>query len=169
MAKTDGIFIYIGTYPDEAAAHVDYESVKAVLAEGELATYDAAVIIKDEHGKVHVNKDETTTRRGGWGGVAAGALVGIIFPPSIIATTLIGGAIGGIGGHLWRGMSRGDIKELGDLIDGNQAALLIIGKSIIEDAVSKASLKPEKHVSKELTASAESLGKAIQEAAEEVS
>jgi hypothetical protein len=30
---------------------------------------------------VQVNKDETATRRGVWGGAAAGAVIGILFPP----------------------------------------------------------------------------------------
>ncbi len=169
MAKADGVFIYIGTYPNEAAARADYDLVKDLHALGAVGTYDAAVIRKDGSGKVHVNKDEMATRHGGWGGAAAGAVVGILFPPSIIATALVGGAIGAVSGHLWRGMSRGDVKELGDLLDANEAALLIIGESTIEDAVNKAQLKAEKHVAKELTASAKDVDRAVQEAAGHVS
>jgi uncharacterized membrane protein len=168
MAKADGVFIYIGTYPNEAAARADYDVVKDLHALGAVGTYDAAVIKKDESGKVHVNKDETSTRHGGWGGAAAGAVVGILFPPSIIGTALLGGAIGGISGHLWKGMSRADVKELGDLIDANQAALLVIGESTIEEAVNKAQLKADKHVAKQLNTSAKDVDEAVQEAASEV-
>jgi uncharacterized membrane protein len=169
MAKADGVFIYIGTYPNEPAARADYDLVKDLHALGAVGTYDAAVVRKDGSGKVHVNKDEMATRHGGWGGAAAGAVVGILFPPSIIATALVGGAIGAVSGHLWWGMSRADVKELGDLLDANEAALLIIGESTIEDAVNKAQLKAEKHVAKELTASAKDVDKAVQEAAGQVS
>ncbi len=136
---------------------------------GAVGTYDAAVVTKDANGKVHVNKDEMATRHGGWGGAAAGAVIGILFPPSIIGTAIVGGAIGGVSGHLWRGMSRSDVKELGDIIDAGQAALLIVGESTIEDAVNKAELKAEKHVSKELNANAKEVDKAVKEAAKEVS
>jgi uncharacterized membrane protein len=169
MAKVDGVFIYIGTYPNEAEARADYDVVKDLHALGAVGTYDAAVIKKDASGKVHVNKDEMATRHGGWGGAAAGAVVGILFPPSIIGTALLGGAIGGVSGHLWRGMSRSDVKELGDLIDANEAALLIIGESTIEDAVDKAQLKAAKHVAKQLEVNAKDVDKAVQEAAGEVS
>ena len=108
------------------------------------------------------------TRHGGWGGAAAGAVVGILFPPSIIATAIVGGAIGAVSGHLWRGMSRADVKELGDMLDANEAALLIIGESTIEDAVNRAQLKAEKHIAKELNASPKDVDKAVQEAAGEV-
>ncbi len=146
MAKADGVFIYLGTYPDEAAAQADYDVVKDLHALGAVGTYDAAVVTKDASGKVHVNKDEMATRHGAWGGAAVGAVIGILFPPSIIGTAIVGGAVGGIGGHLWRGMSRSDVKELGELIDAGEAALLIVGESTVEDAVDKAELKAEKRV-----------------------
>ena len=113
MSKADGVFIYIGTYASEVDARADYEVVKDLHAVGAIGTYDAAVVTKDDHGKIHVNKDETTTRHGAWGGAAAGALVGILFPPSIIGSAIAGAAIGGVSGHLWKGMSRTDVKEFG--------------------------------------------------------
>ena len=80
MAKPDGMFLYIGTYPSEADARADYEIVKELHSLDAVGTYDAAVITKDDKGKVHVNKDESATRHGGWGGAAAGAVVGLLFP-----------------------------------------------------------------------------------------
>jgi len=147
MAKPDGVFIYIGTYPSEAAARDDYEVVKGLHAAGAVGTYDASVVTKDFAGKVHVNKDETATRHGAWGGAAVGA----------------------VGGHLWRGMSRADVKELGEIIDDGQAALLIVGESKVQQAVDKAALKAEKHVAKELDVSAKDVDRAVQETAQEVS
>ncbi len=168
MATPDAVFIYIGTYPSEMAARADYDVVKDLHAAGAVGTYDAAVITKDDAGKVHVNKDETATRHGAWGGAAVGAVVGILFPPSIIATALVGAAVGGVGGHLWRGMSRADVKEFGDIIDDGQAALVIVGESTIEAAIEKAQLKAEKRIAKELDVSAKDVDKAVQEAATEV-
>jgi len=169
MAKPDAVFIYIGTYPSEAAARDDYGVVKDLHAAGTVGTYDAAVVTKDDAGKVHVNKDEMATRHGAWGGAAVGAVVGILFPPSLIAGAAVGAAAGGVGGHVWRGMSRADVKELGDVIDAGQAALVIVGESTVEQAVEKAGLKAEKHVAKELDVSPKDIDKAVQEAAAQVS
>ena len=169
MAKPEAVFIYIGTYPSEAAARDDYDVVKNLHAGGAVGTYDAAVVTRDDAGKVHVNKDEMATRHGAWGGAAVGAVVGILFPPSLIAGAAVGGAVGGVGGHLWRGMSRADVKEAGDLIDAGQAALVIVGESTVEQAVEKAGLKAEKHVAKELDVSPKDIDKAVREAAGEVS
>ena len=168
MAKPDAVFIYIGTYPDEAAARADYDVVKDLHKAGAIGTYDAAVVTKDAAGKVHVNKDEMATRHGAWGGAAAGAIIGILFPPAIIGTALVGAAVGGAGGHLWRGMSRADVKEFGDIIDEGQAALVIVGESKLEQAVDKAELKAEKHVAKDLNVSPKDIDNALQEAAGEV-
>ncbi len=168
MAKPDAVFIYIGTYPSEAAAREDYDVVKGLHAAGAVGTYDAAVVTKDLAGKVHVNKDEMATRHGAWGGAAAGAVVGILFPPAIIGSAIVGAAVGGVGGHLWRGMSRADVKELGEIIDDGQAALLIVGESKLQQAVDKAALKAEKHVAKELVVSAKDVDRAVQETAQEV-
>jgi uncharacterized membrane protein len=169
MAKPDAVFIYIGTYQDEVAARNDYDVVKDLHAAGAIGTYDASVVTKDYAGKVHVNKDEMATRHGAWGGAAVGALVGILFPPSIIVGAAVGAAVGGIGGHLWRGMSRADVKEFGELIDDGQAALVIVGESTLEQAVDKAALKAEKHVAKELDVSPKDIDKAVQQAATQVS
>ena len=122
------------------------------------------------NGKVHVNKDETSTRHGAWGGAAVGAVVGILFPPSLIGSAIVGAGVGGVGGHLWKGMSRADVKEFGELIDTGEAALVIVGESTIEAALDKADLKAEKHVAKELDdVSSKDIDQAVQEAAKEVS
>ena len=169
MAKADAVFIYIGTYPDEAAARADYAVVKDLHAAGAVGTCDAAVVTKDDNGKVHVNKDETATRHGAWGGAAVGAVVGILFPPSIIVGAAVGAAVGGVGGHLWRGMSRADVKEFGEIIDDGKAALIVVGESTISDAIEKAQLKAEKQVAKELNVSAREVDKAVQDAAKDLS
>jgi uncharacterized membrane protein len=169
MTKTDGVFIFIGTYASEVDARADYQVVKDLHAGGAVGTYDAAVVTKDDKGKVHVNKDETTTRHGAWGGAAAGALVGILFPPSIIGSAIVGAAIGGVSGHLWKGMSRADVKEFGDAIDEGEAALVIVGESTVQAALERAELKPRKHVSKELEVDKGHIDEAVQAAGKEVS
>ena len=169
MAKTNAVFIYIGTYSSEPAARADYDLVKDLHLAGAVGTYDAAVITKDAAGKVHVNKDEMATRHGAWGGAAVGAVVGILFPPAIIGSAIVGAAVGGVGGHLWRGMSRADVKEFGEIIDAGQAALLIVGEDKLAEAVDKAGLKAEKHVAKELDVSAKEVDQAVQNAARDVS
>ena len=169
MAKQESVFIYIGTYPDEASARDDYQVVKDLHAAGAVGTYDAAVVTKDYNGKVHVSKDEMPTRHGAWGGAAVGAAIGILFPPAILGSAAVGAAVGGVGAHLWRGMSRADVKELGEVIDAGQAALVVVGESRLQQAVEQAVQRAEKHVAKELDVKPSDIDAAIQQAAREVS
>jgi uncharacterized membrane protein len=169
MAQPDGVFVFIGTYADEDSARYDYDLVKDLHLAGGIGTYDAAVVTKDAKGKVHVNKDEMATRHGAWGGAAAGAVVGLLFPPAVVGSALVGAAVGGASGHLWRGMSRADVKEFGEIIDSGQAALVIVGESTLQDALDKAELRAEKRVAKELgDVSTKDIDTAVQEAAKDV-
>jgi uncharacterized membrane protein len=167
MASQESVFIYIGTYPDESQARDDYRVVKDLHSAGAVGTYDAAVVTKD-NGHVHVNKDEMATRHGAWGGAAAGAVVGLLFPPSVIGTALVGAAVGGVSGHLWRGMSRSDVKELGEIIDDGQAALVVVGESTVEQALERAALRAEKHVGKAIDVSPQDVDAAVRQASGEI-
>jgi len=168
MATSNPVFIFIGTYPSEAAAQADYDVIKELYAAGGVGSFDAAVITKDDDGKVHVNKDETSTRHGAWGGAVVGGLIGLLFPPTILVGAAVGAAVGGVGGHLWKGLSRADVKELGDLIDAGQAALLVIGENTVQQALDKAGLRAEKQVAKELDVSTDDLDAEIQQATADV-
>ena len=67
-------------------------------------------------------------------------------------------------------MSRADVKQLGELIDTGQAALVMVGESTVQSALDKAGLKAEKHVAKELDdVSSNDIDQAVQEAAKEAS
>ncbi|HVB45782.1 MAG TPA: DUF1269 domain-containing protein [Streptosporangiaceae bacterium] len=150
MSRSDGTFILVATYPSAQAARDDYQVVKEAHAQGLVGSYDAAVITKDAHGKIHENKDETATRHGAWWGIAAGAAVGILFPPAVIASAAAGGVIGGVTGHLAKGMSRSQAKELGDFIDPGEAGLVVVGETKIEESIKKVVTRAEKQTATEL-------------------
>jgi uncharacterized membrane protein len=168
MSKSDGTFILVATYPDERAAQDDYQVVKDAHARGVVGSYDAAVITKDMSGKVHENKDETSTRHGAWWGVAAGAAVGVLFPPSILGAAAAGGVIGGVTGHLSKGMSRSQAKELGDFIDPGQAGLVVVGETKIEQALTKAVTRAEKQTAKELDVDPKDVDRVMRDTVEEM-
>jgi uncharacterized membrane protein len=168
MAKPDGTFIYVATYPDKTAALDDYQTVKDLHAGGLVGAYDAAVVTKDAAGKVHENKDETATRHGAWWGVAAGAAVGVLFPPAILGAAAAGGVIGGVSGHLAKGMSRSRAKDLGDYIDPGQAGLVVVGETKVKAAVQKAVHKAEKQAAEELDVDPKDIDQALQHAVGEM-
>jgi len=168
MAQTDTTFIYVATYPNETAAQADYQVVKDLRAGGLVGSYDAAIVTKDASGKVHANKDETATRHGAWWGIAAGAALGVLFPPSVLGAAAVGGAIGGVSGHLAKGMSRSGVKELGDFIDPGQAGLVVVGESKVEEAIQNAVTRAEKETAEELGVDPKDIDRALQEAMKEM-
>ncbi|HEY6597449.1 MAG TPA: DUF1269 domain-containing protein [Asanoa sp.] len=168
MAKTDSTFIYVATYPNETTAREDYQIVKGLHADGLVGSYDAAVVTKDTNGKVHANKDETATRHGAWWGVAAGAAVGLLFPPAVLASAAVGGVAGGVTGHLAKGMSRSEVKQLGDLIDPGQAGLVVVGESKVEEAIQNAVTRAEKETAEELGVDPKDIDRALQDATKQM-
>ncbi len=168
MSGSDSTFVLVATYPDEDLARDDYQVVKEAHAAGLVGSYDAAVITKDVSGKIHENKDETATRHGAWWGIAAGAAVGVIFPPSVLGAAALGGVIGGVSGHLAKGMSRSDAKELGDFIDPGQAGLVVVGESKIEDAIKKAVTRAQKQTARELDVDPKHIDRTLQETVNEL-
>jgi uncharacterized membrane protein len=168
MAKSHDTFIYVATYPNEASARSDYQVIKDLHSSGLVGSYDAAVLTKDADGKVHENKDETATRHGAWWGVAAGAALGVLFPPSILGTAAVGGVIGGVSGHLSKGMSRASAKELGDFIDPGHAGLVVVGESKVRQAVEDAVTGAEKQTAKELGVDAKDIDRVMDETMKEM-
>ena len=75
------MFLYAGEYDDVDDAKADLKALKELHREHLVGTYDAAVLTKNEKGKVKiVDKTEKPTQHGGWAGLAAGAAIGLIFP-----------------------------------------------------------------------------------------
>jgi uncharacterized membrane protein len=168
MATKNATFIYVAAYADEMAAQADYQAIKDLHASGLVGSYDAAVVTKDSKGKVHENKDETATRHGAWWGIAAGAALGAIFPPSILGAAAAGGIIGGVSGHLAKGMSRSRVKELGDFIEPGQAGLVVVGEGKLEEAIEGVVTRAEKATAEELGVDPKDLERAMQEAMNEM-
>ncbi|HEY4630476.1 MAG TPA: DUF1269 domain-containing protein, partial [Blastococcus sp.] len=145
MAKqeNDTLFVIVGAYNDVDAAIADYEAVKQVYREVKTShDFDASVIAKDEDGKVHiVKKHEEPTRHGAAVGLGWGLAVGVaavLFPPigiGIATAGAAGAAIGGVAGHASGGMSRSDLKDLGETLDAGQAGLIVVYETNLADQV----------------------------------
>ena len=157
----DPVFVYAAVYADRDDADADYDTLLDLHSADLVGSYDVALVYKDDDGKVHVTKHEKPTQHGAWTGAAVGALVGIIFPPSILGAAVVGAAAGGGIGHIFGGMSRGDAKELGEHLDSGQAALVVIGKSRVQEQLDKALTHAEKSEEREVQADGKELAKEL--------
>ena len=160
--KNQNVFVFIGTYGSVDDAQMDYAAVKDLYSRGVIDTYDAAVINQDLEGNVHVSKHEKATQKGAWTGAAVGAVVGVLFPPAIIPMAAAGAAAGGLIGHVWKGMSRSDMKDLGEYLDAGTAALVVIGKSHLSEKIAKATARSQKTIEKQLNVDAKDFDKQLE-------
>lgn len=156
------LFLYVATYDSAFDAEQDFDAVFDLHDAGLIGTYDAALITKSD-GKVHVHKKEKPTQHGAWTGLGVGAVLGLLFPPSILGAAAVGGLTGGVVGHLWKGMSRGDLKDLGETLDEGEAAVIVIGESKIDEQLEKALGRATKRVNKEVDADAAQVKAALAE------
>ena len=166
--QEETVFLYVGTYADEKTAHSDYQLVKELHKAKAVGSYDAVVVLRDAQGNIHVNKDETAFRRGGWGGAAAGAVVGLIFPPAVLGAAAVGAAAGAVSGHLRRGLSRKDADELGDLLALGEAGLVVVGRSKLADVLDHGRLNAARFVYKQLGVDPKHIDDAVREAVREM-
>ena len=94
---------------------------------------------------------------GGTVGLTTGLVIAL-FPAAAIggglltATTGGGAALGALAGHAAAGMSRKDLKELGEHLDAGQAGLVVVGVSDMGAKVEAAMTKAEKLEEKQLEA-----------------
>ena len=164
----DTFMAYVGVYPNVADAVADYELVKDLHTEaGLIDAYDAAVIERRSDGKVKITKKhETPTRVGGVLGGGVGLATGLVvalFPfaaigGGLLAATAAGGAVlGAVAGHAAAGMSRDDLKELGERLDAGEAGLVVVAVSDMGAKVKEAMARAEKLEAKELKADTEEI------------
>jgi uncharacterized membrane protein len=171
----DTLVAFGASYGSEDDAVADYEAVKDFYEQGGLIdTYDAAVISRHTDGKVKiVKKHEQPTRQGAWGGLgvglAGGALVALFPAVGLGGALLAGGgggsALGALAGHVAGGMSRGDLKELGEVLDDGQSGLVVIAATDMEARVEEAISRATKVEKKQLQADEKALEAEIDDAA----
>ena len=159
----DTFIAYVGVYDDVSDADADYQLVKDLhTKENLIDSYDAVVIERRADGKVKITKKhETPTRVGGVLGGGVGLATGLVvalFPfaaigAGLVALTTAGGAVlGAVAGHAAAGMSRHDLKELGEHLDAGQAGLVVVGVSDMGAKIERAMKKAKKVEAKELKA-----------------
>ncbi len=159
----DTFFAYSGVYGDLQDALADYDAVHALHTEaGLIDAYDAAVVERRADGKVKiVKKHETPTRVGGVLGGGVGLATGLVialFPAAAIGGGLLlatggGGAVlGALAGHAAAGMSRSDLKELGEALDEGQAGLVVVAVADMRAKVEAAMKHAQKVEARELQA-----------------
>ena len=159
----DTLMVYVGVYSSVDDAEADYRLVHDLHTDaGLIDAYDAAVIERRDGGKTKITKKhETPTRVGGVLGGGVGLATGLVvalFPfaaigGGLLAGTTAGGAIlGAVAGHAAAGMSRHDLKELGEYLDEGTAGLVVVAVSDMGAKLERAMARAEKVQAKQMQA-----------------
>jgi uncharacterized membrane protein len=174
MSEKDTLLVLAASYDRLADAEADYEAVKALYYSAAAShDFDAAVLDRDEEGKVRVvRKHEQPTRHGaavglGWG-LAIGAVCAIFPPIGIVGGLAVGGGagavIGAVTGHVKGGLDDADLKQLGDVLNKGQAGLVAVYAVNMADQIVASIKAQDRYVSKELEANADELAKQLKAA-----
>ena len=166
----DTFMVYVGVYADVDSAKADYDLIKDLHHQaGLIDAYDAAVIQRREDNKVKiVRKHETPTRVGGVLGGGVGLATGLVvalFPFAAVGGGLLvgataGGAIlGAVAGHAAAGMSRHDLKELGEHLDAGQAGLVVVAVADMGAKVERAMNRAAKLEQRQIKADNEAIAR----------
>jgi uncharacterized membrane protein len=160
----DTLVVCVGVYDRVEDAEADYQLVSDLHTKADLIDgYDAAVLERRDGKTKIVKKHETPTRVGGVLGGGVGLATGLVvalFPfaavgGGLLAATAGGGAIlGAVAGHAAAGMSRADLKQLGEHLDAGQAGLVVVAVADMGAKVERAMERASKLEQKQLEADA---------------
>lgn len=171
MSEIDTLLVLGASYDSKEAAEADYEAVKALYYEVQAShDFDAAVLERDDEGKVHVvKKHEQPTRHGaakglGWGlavGAAAAVFPAFALGGALLAGGTAGAAIGAVKGHMEGGMKDDDLKELATTLEKGRYGLIVVYATNMGDQIAANIKAVNRYVSAEIDASADELAAAI--------
>ncbi len=171
-AISDGAYtLIVADFNDTDAAFEAYELLKSI-EDGRTVEIEGVIVVKkNDEGKIEVQKaTDHSTRRGlGWG-VVGGVVLGVIFPPSILASAVVLGAAGAASGKLVEEHHKKELaEELNDAIAPGHSGIIALvsdpGVVEIRKALDKANRVVESAIDK---VAAEDIKAAAKEADAEV-
>jgi uncharacterized membrane protein len=120
MANLDtSVFVY----DDATGAEADWAALEAAAEAGNLTMADAA-LVENRNGEAVIVQRQS---HHGWGkGAVVGAVVGVLFPPSIIGAAALGAGGGALVSGMTRALGRSKVKDLGDTLDSGATAIIVV-------------------------------------------
>jgi uncharacterized membrane protein len=122
--------LFVATYGTEDGAAEAAKDFQAAERDGAIDLIDAAVIVHTADGKVKFEESaDPSGKKWAKRGAIAGGVVGLIFPPTIIASAAIGAGAGGVWGKIRdKGFKDDDLKEIGDSLPPGSSAIIAVAE-----------------------------------------
>ncbi len=129
MANLDtSVFVY----DDAGSAESDWGDLEAAAQSDRLRMADAALVANHNGETVIIQRQSDH----GWGkGLVIGAVVGVLFPPSLIGAAAVGAGGGALVAGMTRALGRSKVKDLGEALDSGATAIIVVSPAQSTNAV----------------------------------
>jgi uncharacterized membrane protein len=148
---SDGAYtLVVGRFRTMDEAEAAYDLLEAVERDSRLRIDGVVIASCDAEGKVQLGKvTEHSTRTGLTWGLVGGVALGVLFPPSILAGALGGGAIGAAIGKVTNLSNRAGLAdELEGVMEPNTAGIVALVEDTAVVEVRRALAKADQIVTK---------------------
>jgi uncharacterized membrane protein len=123
----------VAVYDDLPHAEKDWDALELAVQHGQVEIADAAMV-ENQHGEAFILARQS---HHGWGkGAIVGAVVGVLFPPSILGAAAVGAGGGALISRMTRSLGRGKVKDLGETLDSGSLAIIVISPQQSTNGVS---------------------------------
>jgi len=122
--------VFIAVFDNESQAGTALKDFRSLHREGTIELIDAVAVVHRADGKVKFEETADPSGRT-WAkrGAIAGGLVGLIFPPAILASAAVGGGAGGIWGKIRdKGFKDDDLKAIGESLEPGTSAIIALAE-----------------------------------------
>ena len=138
MSNLEGpITVVVAMYDNEIDAALALATLQRMEKGGEMELQDAAVLVKEgSSDKLKIKETaEITPKKGALKGVVAGGIIGVIFPPAVLAMGAVGAAAGAALGHFTdQGFKNNLLKEMGEEVPrGGSAFVVVVEERWVEE------------------------------------
>lgn len=140
--------LIVAAFPEEKGAKAALAMLKEARKQGLIKIENAAVLRKDEKGKLHIK--ETQDLGGGKGaafGGVAGAVIGLIAGPALVVPVAVGALVGGLTAKLRdTGFSNQRLETLGEGLKPGSSAIVAVVEHTWVEKVEEALARSEAEV-----------------------
>jgi uncharacterized membrane protein len=137
--------LYVAAYLDADAAQGDWDALKKLADDGTIKLEGLILVSRGHDGKIKVDDDFHTAGKGAAWGAVGGAIVGLIFPPSLLAGALVGAGAGlGVGGLMSHGEKSAIKADVQDALPLDSSGIVALFDEQWEAEVDKAVARASK-------------------------
>ena len=142
--------VAVATYADKAGAEQDYDALHGIKRQGQIDHLAVAVVAKDDKGKLHVDRHNSSAKHAAWGTGVLGSVLavvsaplGIVFLGPLAATGAVWAGAGGLVGHFWDNIPKDEVRRMNDILEAGQHGLVVVAVNAQDKIVTDGITDPD--------------------------